>query len=58
MTGVEGGKENVRPSKRYSEKVGRESVLVGPCNSFTKGCGLHSEQEVTPLREVFSREMT
>ena len=48
----------MRPSKRCSETVGRESVLVGPCNSFTKGCGLHSEQEVMSLREVFSREMT
>lgn len=50
MTGVECGKENVRPSRKCHETIDGESVLAGPCNSFTKGFEIHSEQEVKLLQ--------
>lgn len=42
VTGVEWGKENVKPSRRCHETINGESILAGPCNSFTRSFGLHS----------------
>lgn len=39
--GVEWGKGNVRSSRRGSEIVDGECVLVGFCNLFVKGIGFY-----------------